>query len=164
MFVYWHALANSCTEGNIDCSPLPHHYRTGVPKAIVHVQPGNSMDDLESCRLCEWRCGADRLRGERGCAAPAGRRWRRRCVRALSRVTSSPCSGAATAASTATPTGSRSIPIPAGSTPATCLRRCWLPKPGRGLPHTGGGVFGRSGLRAATRSFTSPTSKRWRAR
>ncbi|MDV4342221.1 radical SAM protein [Methanoculleus sp. YWC-01] len=24
------------------------------------------MDDLESCRLCEWRCGADRLRRERG--------------------------------------------------------------------------------------------------
>ena len=24
------------------------------------------MRDLESCRLCEWRCGVDRLRGERG--------------------------------------------------------------------------------------------------
>ncbi|WP_301662855.1 hypothetical protein [Methanoculleus frigidifontis] len=24
------------------------------------------MTDLESCRLCEWRYGADRLRGERG--------------------------------------------------------------------------------------------------
>ncbi|MDN7023792.1 radical SAM protein [Methanoculleus sp. FWC-SCC1] len=24
------------------------------------------MTDLESCRLCEWRCSADRLRGERG--------------------------------------------------------------------------------------------------
>ncbi|MDD3857030.1 MAG: radical SAM protein [Methanoculleus sp.] len=24
------------------------------------------MEELESCRLCEWRCGADRLRGERG--------------------------------------------------------------------------------------------------
>ncbi len=24
------------------------------------------MTDLESCRLCEWRCGVDRLRGERG--------------------------------------------------------------------------------------------------
>lgn len=32
----------------------------------MHACANPHMDDLNSCRLCEWRCGADRHGGERG--------------------------------------------------------------------------------------------------